>query len=125
IRFDFGSIVPWVRKVGRNTLLAVGGPDALELRTPVETRGEQMTTVADFEVSEGEAVPFVLTWHPSHEQPPTPADPLKQLDLTQRHWQRWSDRCSYQGEWREAVVRSLLTLKALTYEPTGGIVAAV
>jgi len=125
IRFDFGSIVPWVRKVGRNTLLAVGGPDALELRTPVETRGEQMTTVADFEVSEGEAIPFLLTWHPSHEQPPTPADPLKQLDLTQRHWQRWSDRCSYQGEWREAVVRSLLTLKALTYEPTGGIVAAV
>jgi GH15 family glucan-1,4-alpha-glucosidase len=125
IRFDYGSIVPWVRKVARNTLLAVGGPDAIELRTPVETRGEGMTTVADFDVSAGDSIPFLLTWHASHEQPPTPADPLKQLDLTERHWQRWSDRCSYQGEWREAVVRSLLTLKALTYAPTGGIVAAV
>ena len=125
IRFDFGSIVPWVRKVGRNTLLAVGGPDALELRSPVPTRGEGMTTVADFEVSAGERVPFLLTWHASHEEPPLPADPLKQLDETERYWQRWADRCSYQGPWREAVVRSLLTLKALTYAPTGGIVAAV
>jgi len=125
IRFDYGSIVPWVRNVGRNTLLAVGGPDALELRSPVPTRGEGMTTVAEFEVTEGQRLPFLLTWHPSHEDPPHPPDPLHQLDATTRHWQKWADRCSYQGPWREAVVRSLLTLKALTYEPTGGIVAAV
>jgi GH15 family glucan-1,4-alpha-glucosidase len=125
IRFDFGSIVPWVRKVGNNILLAVGGPDALELRSPVPTRGEGMTTVAEFEVAAGDRVPFLLTWHASHEEPPTPADPLQQLDETQRYWQRWSDACTYQGDWHEAVIRSLLTLKALTYEPTGGIVAAV
>ena len=125
IRFDYGSIVPWVRNVGRNTLLAVGGPDALELRSPVPTRGEGMTTVAEFDVTEGQRLPFLLTWHPSHEDPPHPPDPLHQLDATTRHWQKWADRCSYQGPWREAVVRSLLTLKALTYEPTGGIVAAV
>jgi len=125
IRFDFGSIVPWVRKVGHNTLLAVGGPDALELRSPVPTRGEGMTTVAEFEVAPGDRVPFLLTWHASHEEPPTPADPLQQLDETQRYWQRWSDQCKYEGPWHEAVVRSLLTLKALTYAPTGGIVAAV
>jgi GH15 family glucan-1,4-alpha-glucosidase len=125
IRFDYGSIVPWVRKVGHNVLLAVGGPDALELRSPVPTRGEGMTTVAEFEVAAGERVPFLLTWHASHEEPPTPADPLQQLDETQRYWQSWSDGCSFQGAGREAVVRSLLTLKALTYAPTGGIVAAV
>ena len=84
-----------------------------------------MTTVADFDVSAGERVPFLLTWHPSHEDPPTPTDPVRALAETEQHWQRWSDRCSYQGPWREAVVRSLLTLKALTYAPTGGIVAAV
>jgi GH15 family glucan-1,4-alpha-glucosidase len=125
IRFDYGSIVPWVRKVGRDTLLAVGGPDALELHSPVTTRGEGMKSVAEFEIAEGQRLPFLLTWHPSHEDPPPASDPLHQLDETVRHWQRWSDRCTYQGPWREAVVRSLLTLKALTYEPTGGIVAAV
>jgi GH15 family glucan-1,4-alpha-glucosidase len=125
IRFDYGSIVPWVRNVGQNILLAVGGPDALELRSPVSTRGEGMTTVAEFEVSEGQRLPFLLSWHPSHEDPPPPSDPLRQLDATEQGWQKWADRCTYQGPWREAVVRSLLTLKALTYAPTGGIVAAV
>jgi GH15 family glucan-1,4-alpha-glucosidase len=125
IRFDYGSIVPWVRKVGSDALLAVGGPDALELLSPVPTHGEGKHTVATFEVSAGEKVPFLLTWHPSHENPPLPSDPVHQLEQTEHHWQRWSDRCTYQGPWREAVVRSLLTLKALTYAPTGGIVAAV
>jgi GH15 family glucan-1,4-alpha-glucosidase len=126
IRFDYGSIVPWVRKAGReHALRAIGGPDALELLSPVATHGEGMTTVAHFEVAAGERVPFLLTWHPSHEDPPIPTDPIRALQETERHWQRWSDRCSYQGPWREAVVRSLLTLKALTYAPTGGIVAAV
>ena len=125
IRFDYGSIVPWVRKVGNSRLRAVGGPDALELVTPVPTRGEGMTTVATFDVTAGDRVPFLLTWHPSHEHPPSPVDPIHQLAETERHWQRWADACTYQGPWREAVVRSLLTLKALTYAPTGGIVAAV
>lgn len=84
-----------------------------------------MTTVASFDVAAGEHVPFLLTWHPSHEDPPAPTDPVRALRDTERYWQRWSDRCSYRGPWREPVVRSLLTLKALTYEPTGGIVAAV
>ena len=125
IRFDYGSIVPWVRKIAKNTLRAVGGPDALELITPVPTRGEGMTTVANFDVVAGERVPFVLTWHPSQEHPPTSIDPLHQLAETERYWQHWADECTYQGPWREAVIRSLLTLKALTYAPTAGIVAAV
>jgi len=124
IRFDYGSIVPWVRKIGQHRLLAVGGPDAIELRSPVPTRGEDLTTVATFDVAEGERLPFLLSWHPSHEAPAVATDPIKELLDTERHWQRWADTCQYQGPWREAVVRSLLTLKALTYAPTGGIVAA-
>jgi GH15 family glucan-1,4-alpha-glucosidase len=125
IRFDYGSIIPWVRKVGTNTLRAVGGPDALELVTPIPTRGEGMTTVANFDVVAGERVPFVLTWHPSQEHPPAAIEPVHQLEETERYWQRWAGECTYQGPWREAVLRSLLTLKALTYAPTAGIVAAV
>ena len=125
IRFDYGSIVPWVRHSGKGALLAVGGPDALELLSPVPTRGEGLATVASFEVAAGERLPFLLTWHPSHEDPPLPSDPVRELVETERYWQRWSERCTYQGPWREAVIRSLLTLKALTYAPTGGIVAAV
>jgi GH15 family glucan-1,4-alpha-glucosidase len=124
IRYDYGSIVPWVRKVGRG-LLAVGGPDALMFQSPVPTRGEGMTTVASFDVAPGDQLPFVLTWHPSHELAPSTPDPIRLVTETERYWTRWSRRCTYQGPWREAVVRSLLTLKALTYEPTGGIVAAL
>jgi GH15 family glucan-1,4-alpha-glucosidase len=124
IRFDYGSVVPWVRRAGRG-LLAVGGPDALELMSPVPTRGEGMTTVASFDVAAGDSVPFLLTWHPSHEDPPPASDPLQQLAETERYWHRWSRRCTYQGPWRDAVMRSLLTLKALTYAPTGGIIAAL
>ena len=123
IRFDYGSIVPWVRRIG-DALTAIGGPDALCLRTPVETKGRDFTTVADFEVAAGDRVPFVLQWYPSHEPMPAPCDALAMCQDTERWWREWSDRCTYQGPWRDAVVRSLVTLKALTYAPTGGVVAA-
>jgi GH15 family glucan-1,4-alpha-glucosidase len=123
IRFDYGSIVPWVRQAG-GALHAIGGPDSLWLRTPVETHGEDLTTVAEFTVAEREQVPFVLTWHPSHLGPPRALHGLREVKATERWWQDWSAGITYDGEWRDAVVRSLLTLKALTYAPTGGIVAA-
>ncbi len=124
IRFDYGRSMPWVRRID-DRLCAVAGPDALVLDTPVETRGDGMRTVASFNVSAGETVPFVLTWFPSHESPPDPIDASAALTATVNWWQEWSARCTYHGEWVEPVVRSLITLKALTYEPTGGIVAAV
>jgi GH15 family glucan-1,4-alpha-glucosidase len=123
IRFDYGSIVPWVRRVDR-TLTAIGGPDALCLRTPVETRGRDLTTVAEFTVAAGERIPFVIEWYPSHEPPPRPLDAFAALDETERWWRRWASRCRYEGPWRDAVMRSLICLKALTYAPTGGLVAA-
>ncbi len=123
VRFDYGSIVPWVRRLD-GTLSCVGGPDALALRTPVETHGENLTTVAEFWVSEGDRVPFVLTWYPSNEPPPREIEPERALEDTAVWWEEWSSRCAYEGEWRDDVVRSLTVLKALTYAPTGGIVAA-
>jgi len=123
IRFDYGRIVPWVRKIGAN-LLAIAGPDALTLATPVQTYGKDLTTRAEFVVKEGEQVPFVLMWHPSHESAPEAPDPLRMLDETDAWWRTWSSQCDYQGPWREQVIRSSITLKALTYAPTGGIVAA-
>ncbi|MFT3776479.1 MAG: glycoside hydrolase family 15 protein [Minicystis sp.] len=123
IRFDYGSIVPWVHAEG-GALRAVAGPDALILRTPAETRGEGLATVADFEVRAGQRVPFVLTWHPSYQSPPPALDADEEVAATEHWWRRWSSRCTYRGPYREAVVQSLLVLKALTYEPTGGIVAA-
>src|SRR5205807_7415927 len=123
MRFDYGSIVPWVRRV-EDALWAAAGPDSLVLRTPVETRGEDMTTVADFTVGEGDRVPFVLTWHPSHEPIPKPTDAFEAVEDTEGWWREWSRQCTYEGGWRDAVVTSLVVLKALTYHPTGGIVAA-
>jgi len=123
VRFDYGSIVPWVRTID-GVLRAIGGPDSLYLHTPIETRGEQLSTVADFVVSEGDRIPFVLAWHPSHERPAGPVDPERALTETEAWWQDWSGRCTYAGPWREQVLRSLITLKALTYAPTGGIMAA-
>jgi GH15 family glucan-1,4-alpha-glucosidase len=123
IRFEYGSVVPWVRRRD-DTLSAIAGPDALCLRTPVEHHGRDFTTVADFTVAAGERIPFTLTWHPSYDPLPEAADPLREVEETAASWRRWSDRCTYRGEWREAVLRSLLVLKALEYEPTGGIVAA-
>ncbi len=123
IRFDYGWIVPWVRKT-EHGLLAVGGPDALLLQTPVPTFGEELTTVARFSVRAGERVPFVLTHLPSTAPVPAPIDADEAVRDAEQWWRAWTSRCTYQGEWREAVVRSLITLKALTYSPTGGIVAA-
>ena len=123
VRFDYGWIVPWVRTI-EGVLHAVGGPDALILRTPVRHHGENLMTVADFEVRRGERVPFVLTWHPSNAPEPGPLDVDAVISDAEAWWKKWSARCTYEGPWRDAVIRSLITLKALTYSPTGGIVAA-
>ena len=123
IRFDYGSIVPWVRRTHKG-IRAIAGPDTLVLQTNVDLRGEGLTTIAEFTVSEGERVPFVLLWHPSHELTPSIDDPEDTIVHTERWWREWSSRCTYEGPWRANVLRSLITLKALTYAPTGGIVAA-
>ena len=123
IRFDYGRIVPWVRRVN-GALRAIGGPDALTLVTAVDTFGKDLTTRAEFTVKEGEQVPFVLMWHPSHEDPPDAPDALQALEDAEKWWRTWSAQCNYNGPWRDQVVRSSITLKALTYAPTGGIVAA-
>jgi GH15 family glucan-1,4-alpha-glucosidase len=123
IRFDYGRIVPWVRSRD-GALEAIAGPDALVLRTPIETRGENLTTLAEFTVAKGDRVPFVLTWFASHEEAPRAINPEHALRDTIAFWKGWSGKCQPQGEWHEAVLRSLITLKGLTYAPTGGIVAA-
>ncbi len=123
IRFDYGWVVPWVTHDG-GRLRAVAGPDGLLLTTPVTTRGENLTTVADFTVAAGDRIPFVLTWFAPHQAPPPAIDGLQAVQATTEWWQRWSGRSTYDGEWSEAVERSLITLKALTYAPTGGLVAA-
>jgi GH15 family glucan-1,4-alpha-glucosidase len=123
IRFDYGSIVPWVRHVD-GALHAVAGPDSVWLRTPVPVWGENWTTLADFTVAEGERAPFMLTWHASHRPAPRRIDPVRALGDTEAWWGEWASGIDYQGGWQDAVIRSLLTLKALTYAPTGGIVAA-
>jgi GH15 family glucan-1,4-alpha-glucosidase len=123
IRFGYGQIVPWVRRTD-GTLSAIAGPDGLSLWTPVETEGRDLSTVAEFTISEGQRVPFSLTWFPASEDPPRPVDTGFAIQDTELWWSEWSSQCTYDGEYREAVIRSLITLKALTYEPTGGIVAA-
>ena len=123
IRFDYGSIVPWVRR-REHGLLAVAGPDALFLATPVELVGRNLHTVADFEVTPGDRVPFVLTWYPSNRPPPERTDAEEALADTESFWRAWVTDCAHTGRFREPLVRSLVTLKALTYAPTGGIVAA-
>ncbi len=123
VRFDYGSIVPWVRKIDGRTS-AVGGPDAVCLTTPVEVHGEELRSVAEFAVSEGEEVPFVLTWHPSHTPLPPVIDPLAAVEATERWWQDWSSHLTYRGNWRDEVQGSLTVLKALTFGPTGAVVAA-
>jgi GH15 family glucan-1,4-alpha-glucosidase len=123
IRFGYGQIVPWVRRVD-GTLNAIAGPDALALWTPVETRGRDLSTIAEFTISEGQRIPFYLAWYAANEEPPRPADARYVIEDTELWWSDWASHCNYEGEYREAVVRSLITLKALTYQPTGGIVAA-
>jgi GH15 family glucan-1,4-alpha-glucosidase len=124
IRFATGSEIPWVRRTENGAWLAICGPDMTVLRTPVQLRGEHMTTVADFEVAEGRTIPFVLTYGPSHLPLPDPIDPAQALQDTEDFWLDWCSRCTYEGDYRDLVMRSLITLKALTYAPTGGIVAA-
>ncbi|MGZ4289740.1 MAG: glycoside hydrolase family 15 protein [Gaiellaceae bacterium] len=124
IRLDYGSVIPWLRRLDPQSLLAVGGPDGLLLRTPVDLRPEGMTHVAEFTVRAGERVPFVLTWFPAHTGLPMPVDAEQSLDETERLWREWIADCRYEGDYVEAVRTSLIVLKALTYRPTGGIVAA-
>jgi GH15 family glucan-1,4-alpha-glucosidase len=123
IRFGSGANIPWVRRQGAD-LLAVAGPDMVVLRTPVPLHGRDMTTVADFEVHAGDTIPFVLSYQPSHLPLPAPIDPLKACDDTATFWSTWAGRYDGDGPNRDLVLRSLMTLKALTYGPTGGIVAA-
>ena len=124
LRFDYGLVVPWVRHHD-DMVEAIAGPDRVRLRTPAPTRGKEMSTVSDFTVRAGDRVPFVLTWNPSHESPPKPVDAEHALRDTLRFWTHWAQRGNpVHGPYRDAIKRSLLTLKALTYHPTGGIVAA-
>jgi GH15 family glucan-1,4-alpha-glucosidase len=120
LRFDYGRVAPWVRRHG-DYLLAIAGPAAVRLDTPVETHGENYTTQASFAVSKGDEVPFVLTWYPSHEREPAPVPAATAVADTDAWWRDWIKTCDSQDP---LVRRSLLTLKALTYAPTGGIVAA-
>jgi GH15 family glucan-1,4-alpha-glucosidase len=124
VRFDYGQIVPWVRKC-HDGLEAIAGPDGLILRTPIETYGKDLTTVADFTVAKGDRVPFVLTWFASHKDPPRKVNAEHALRDTEKYWREWSGQCEIKGEWRDAIVRSLITLKGLTYAPTGGLAAAL
>ena len=124
LRFGYGAIVPWVTRLEDGTLRAVAGPDMASLRTPVKLVGHNMKTIGEFTVHAGETVPFVLTDGHSHLPPPPPVDPAAALDQTEKFWLEWSKKCRPAGHCSDAVVRSLLTLKALTYWPTGAIVAA-
>ncbi|HXQ86855.1 MAG TPA: glycoside hydrolase family 15 protein, partial [Gaiella sp.] len=123
IRFDYGSIVPWVRRKDEG-LHAVAGPDALLLATPIDLVGRNLHTEAEFDVAPGDRVPFVLTWFPSNQDLPQHTDAEQALVDTDSFWREWVTDCVHVGRFREPLVRSLVTLKALTYAPTGGIVAA-
>ncbi|MFF7637429.1 glycoside hydrolase family 15 protein [Kitasatospora sp. NPDC008050] len=127
MRFSYGKIVPWVHRVEQgeaHRTVAVAGPDSVWLDGEAETYGRNLTTYADFTITAGERVAFALTWQASHLPPPEVPDPEGSLALTEEFWLGWVAQCTYQGPYRDAVVRSLITLKALTYAPTGGIVAA-
>jgi GH15 family glucan-1,4-alpha-glucosidase len=123
LRFAYGSVVPWVKHRG-STLIAVAGPDAAWLHAPVDVHGEDNATWGEVVVRPGDRAAFVLTYRPSHEEPPEPVDAEHALRETEEFWAEWISQCRYDGEWGDAVRRSLITLKALTYAPTGGIVAA-
>jgi GH15 family glucan-1,4-alpha-glucosidase len=124
LRFDYGSLVPWMTRLPDGALRAIAGPNMTVLRTSVELHGEDLKTVGTFVVSEGQTVPFVLTYGRSYHPPPDPIDPLAALRDTEEFWRNWSAKCREAGKWSAIVRRSLITLKALTYRPTGGIVAA-
>jgi GH15 family glucan-1,4-alpha-glucosidase len=125
LRFEYGSAVPWVMRLHEtHGIRAIAGPDLVALRTTVPTHGEDLRTVARFDVGEGETIPFVLAHRASHLGLPAPIDPMRALRDTESYWEHWCSRCTLSGEWQAQVRRSLITLKALTYAPTGGIVAA-
>ena len=123
LRFDYGRSVPWVQRDGHG-ILAIAGPDGVRLTSSVPTAGHDLRTSARFVVGDGDRESFLLTWHPSHEPPPAPIDPFAAVELTAEWWCDWSSSNDLPSRWSEAVQRSLITLKALTYGPTGGIVAA-
>jgi len=124
LRFDYGRSIPWVTRLSETSLRAIAGPDMVLLHTPVAIHGVDLTSVGEFTVEAGASVPFVLTHAPSHLPPPDAIDPIQSLSATEEFWREWSSRREVDGEWDDAVARSLMTLKALTYAPTGGIVAA-
>jgi GH15 family glucan-1,4-alpha-glucosidase len=123
VRFDYGWIVPWVRREAHG-IVAIAGPEVLHVHSDVPLHSEDFRTKAHFVVDEGTSASFVLTWHASHAALPSPLDPENALEATERAWTEWARQCTYRGEWRDAVMRSLVTLKALTYASTGGMVAA-
>jgi GH15 family glucan-1,4-alpha-glucosidase len=123
VRFDYGSIVPWVRNV-EGRWRAVAGPDAVVVTTPVQLRGVDHDTRAEFSVGAGDRVPFELQWHSSHHRMPEPTNALRALTRTEHWWDNWIKQCNYDGPWADAVRGSLVVLKGMTYRPTGGIVAA-
>jgi GH15 family glucan-1,4-alpha-glucosidase len=124
VRFNYGATVPWVNRLDDGTLDAIAGPERVVLRTPAPLYGVDLKTVGDFSVAANESVPFVLSCGPSYQSLPPAIDPFAALDRAEDFWRKWSDRCPDAGCWTQAVKRSLITLKALTYAPTGGIVAA-
>ncbi|MFC4497053.1 glycoside hydrolase family 15 protein [Streptomyces ovatisporus] len=123
MRFSYGWVVPWVQQIEGRTV-AVAGPDSVWLDTEADTYGKDLTTYSDFTIAPGERVAFTISWQASHKSPPAEPDSESALEATENFWREWVDHCTYHGPYREAVVRSLITLKALTYAPTGGIVAA-
>ncbi|MER6610917.1 glycoside hydrolase family 15 protein [Streptomyces sp. NPDC000927] len=123
MRFSYGRVTPWVHKIDGRTV-AVAGPDSVWLDTSADTYGENLTTYSDFTVAPGDRIAFTISWQPSHHEPPGLPDPEGSLEATEEFWREWVEQCTYHGPYREAVVRSLIVLKALTYAPTGGIVAA-
>ncbi|WKE73945.1 glycoside hydrolase family 15 protein [Streptomyces sp. WP-1] len=123
MRFSYGRVVPWVHKHEGRTV-AVAGPDSVWFDTEAETYGKSLTTYADFTVAPGDRIAFTISWEPSHKRPPALPEPEQSLEATESFWRDWVEQCTYHGPYREAVIRSLITLKALTYAPTGGIVAA-
>ena len=123
VRFDYGSIVPWAQATG-DGLTLVAGNDALRLHSPVPLRPSHLTTTADFTVQAGQRRGFSLAWYSALDDPPAPLDASAALRSTERYWADWVDRCTYEGEWRDDVVRSLITVKALQYAPTGAVCAA-
>src|SRR5262245_58180782 len=124
LRFDYGSAVPWVSRLPDGRLRAIAGPEMVVLDTPVPTRGKDLRTVAEFEVGAGDEAIFALTRSPSHLEPPGSPDARSALDRTEAFWREWIGRCQAASDWSGAVHRSLITLKALTYAATGGLVAA-